>query len=101
VDTANEGAEGHSGSAGTPAHVTCEQITSWIVDYVTGVFDDDTTRAFEAHLHACRDCIAFLNTYRKTIQTVRTLADVDVPGEMVLRVRQFISQQTGSNRPNR
>jgi anti-sigma factor RsiW len=101
VGIANEEGRTHPESGQTPADITCAQVTSLIVDYVTGALDAITTGTFERHLQGCRDCIAFLNTYRKTIQSVRSLADDDVPSEMAERVRQFITQQMRSNRPNR
>lgn len=72
------------------AKITCQHITALILDYVTGELDPDTTVAFEAHLHLCPDCVAFLSTYKKTIQATRSLRYEEIPSEMVTRVRRFL-----------
>ena len=95
MNDANEQGGMRHGSAGMPANLTCEQVTSLIMDYVTGVLDDTTVAAFERHLWGCRDCRAFLNTYRKTLQTTQSLSYDDVPAEMVQRVQQFLNQRLG------
>jgi len=70
--------------------ITCQHITSLILDYVTRDLDPDTTVAFEAHLRICPDCVAFLNTYQKTIQATRSVRYEEIPSEMVNRVRRFL-----------
>lgn len=47
---------------------TCKRATSLLSDYLSGELDAETTLAFEEHLGKCSDCVAFLNTYKKTIQ---------------------------------
>ena len=100
MKNANDKGGSHSGSTGTPAPITCEQVTALVVDYVTGTLDDTTAGAFERHLQRCRDCIAFLNTYQKTIQTTQSLSYDDIPAEMVQRVQQLLSQRLGLHRPH-
>lgn len=73
--------------------MTCEQLTTFIADYLAGELDAETTLAFEQHLQGCSDCLPFLNTYRKTIDTVRSLRDADIPPELQDRVRRFLQQR--------
>jgi anti-sigma factor RsiW len=73
--------------------VTCEQLTTFIADYLAGELDAETTSAFEQHLRGCSDCIPFLNTYRKTIDAVRSLRDADIPPELTDRVRRFLQRR--------
>ena len=54
---------------------------------------------FEAHLHDCADCVAFLNTYRETIRATRTLRVEDIPEEMFNRVQQFLHTQLQGHQP--
>jgi anti-sigma factor RsiW len=84
----------------TPPHVplpledlTCQQVTDVISHYINGEMDAATTRSFEAHLHGCTDCTAFLNTYRGTMRAVRALRYEDVPDEMCNRVQQFLHEK--------
>lgn len=82
------------------ATLTCEQVTSLIVDYVTGALDPAITNAFELHLQGCQDCMAFLNTYKTTIQATRSLSYEEIPAEMVRRVEEFLKQRINSSTAN-
>ena len=79
--------------------LTCQQATDLIVDYVAGEMVPATHAAFEAHLRNCPDCTAFLNTYRETIRTTRTLRHEDVPEEMLKRVEDFLRQRINGTPP--
>jgi anti-sigma factor RsiW len=70
--------------------LTCQQVTDLIADYLAGTLDPETTSAFEEHLRDCRDCVAFLNTYKRTSHMVRSLRCEEVPSEMAERVRCFL-----------
>jgi anti-sigma factor RsiW len=70
--------------------LTCQQVTDLIVDYVTGELDPTTRSVLETHLHNCRDCVAFLNTYRETIRVTRAVRYEDVPTNMLDRVQQAL-----------
>ena len=75
------------------AVLTCEQITDLVLDYVAMVLDKGTTVVFEEHIRKCPDCMAFLNTYRKTIQATQSLRYEDIPADMQNRVRQFLIEK--------
>jgi len=79
---------GRAGSA------ICREITDLLVDYMAGELNPEIVAAFEAHLLLCPDCVAFLNTYKKTVQTTRSLRFGDIPAEMEKRVRQFLGERT-------
>src|ERR1700756_3199822 len=75
------------------AEINCERVTSLIIDYLNEELDRETTLAFEEHLSVCPDCIAFLNTYKKTIQATESLSYEDIPSEIEKRVREFIQKK--------
>jgi anti-sigma factor RsiW len=50
----------------------CQQVTDLLLQYVTGELHPVTTSDFEQHLGICPDCVAFLNTYKKTIELTRS-----------------------------
>jgi anti-sigma factor RsiW len=52
---------------------TCKKATSLIADYLTGTLDPEITNELEHHLGVCPDCVAFLKTYKKTIQVTQSL----------------------------
>jgi anti-sigma factor RsiW len=84
----------------TPA-LTCQQMVEFIADYLTGALDTETTLAFEAHLHGCDDCIAFLETYQRTIATVHSLRFEEIPAELEERLRRFIGTRVRRSEPDR
>ncbi|MGE5444282.1 MAG: anti-sigma factor family protein [Ignavibacteriales bacterium] len=75
------------------AEITCERVASLIMDYLNGELGRETTLAFVEHLSVCPDCIAFLNTYKKTIQSTQSLRYEDIPSETEKRVREFIQKK--------
>lgn len=50
---------------------TCKKATSLILDYLSEELDSETNQSFEDHLSECPDCVAFLNTYKKTMELTR------------------------------
>lgn len=72
------------------AQLTCERVTALIRDYLSGELDPDLASTFEEHLRRCTDCVAFLNTYKQTVQAVQSLSYEELPAEMQIRARQFL-----------
>ena len=52
--------------------MNCESETELIGDYVAGNLTSDQYRAFESHRSGCRDCAAFLATYKRTIDLTKS-----------------------------
>lgn len=75
----------------------CDDITDLILDYLAGELPPDILMEFEEHLRMCPDCVAFLNTYKKTVQVTRSLQYKDIPPAMEKRVRQFLTQKVKSS----
>jgi hypothetical protein len=51
---------------------TCNKEIQFIADYLSSRLDYQQQAAFETHLKACSDCVAFLQTYKKTVELTRT-----------------------------
>ena len=79
----------------------CREITDLLVDYMTGELDPGTLSAFEEHLALCPDCVAFLNTYTKTVQVTRSLRYESIPPQLRKRVREFVHQRIKKGRRGR
>jgi len=47
--------------------VTCRQIDNFLMDYLDGSLGPRQSKAFEHHLSICPDCVAYLDSYRKTV----------------------------------
>lgn len=50
---------------------TCQDEIALIADYLSASLSWPVLRTFEEHLQDCRDCTAFLQTYKKTIEVTR------------------------------
>jgi anti-sigma factor RsiW len=77
-------------------HLTCQQVTDTIVDYITAAMDEPSRQVFASHLSQCPDCQAFLATYQETIRNTHAVRYEAIPGEMLSRVEQFLRTHIAS-----
>jgi hypothetical protein len=73
----------------------CRQIAELLGDYIEGSLPQPTRELIDWHIEGCPPCVAFMNTYRTTVQATRRLPDpVNIPPELrsrllkVLKTRQ-------------
>ena len=83
-------------SRATPAH-TCKQATSLLADYLTGTLAPGVTSELEHHLSACPDCVAFLKTYKKTIEVTQSLLLSGLLPELDRSRRQALHKSIGNH----
>ncbi len=76
-----------------PDSITCRRVTSLIAAYVGGELDPEAAAAFEAHVRDCDDCVAFLNTYRKSVEATRRLRYDTLPPKLQDRALKVIRQK--------
>jgi predicted anti-sigma-YlaC factor YlaD len=48
--------------------MTCQELVEFLADYFGGQLAPETRALFDEHLAECPDCVAYLDTYRQTIQ---------------------------------
>ncbi len=73
--------------------VTCKDLVDLLSEYTDGELDRATARRLEKHLRGCRECTAFLNTFRKTRAMTREAAEAAMPPELRARLRRFLRDQ--------
>ena len=73
------------GSAG-PSEIECRQIAELLGDYLDGSLPRETRELIDFHIDGCAPCVAFLNTYRGTVDAARLLPDVAMPPELKKRL---------------
>jgi anti-sigma factor RsiW len=73
------------GSAG-PSEIECRQIAELLGDYLDGSLPRETRELIDFHIDGCAPCVAFLNTYRGTVDAARKLPDVTIPPELKKRL---------------
>ncbi len=71
----------------------CQDIVEVLDEYLDGALERAEATALEAHLADCRDCMAFLRTYRGTIRTSRQLRENELPAELRERLLAFLRER--------
>jgi len=73
--------------------VSCQEVIELLMDYLDGELPPPRAAALEAHLNGCSPCLAFLNTYRSTIQVSRQLTVDEIPPELTQRLLDFLKRE--------
>lgn len=45
----------------------CQQLISFLMDYVDGELPEDRASTFQMHLDACPECVAYVDSYQRTM----------------------------------
>ena len=69
-----------------PGAVDCRQIADLLGDYLDGTLPKRTRDLLEWHIEACPPCVAFVNTYRGTVNAAAKLRSTDIPPELKQRL---------------
>lgn len=64
----------------------CRRIAELLGDYLEGTLPKPTVELLEWHIEGCAPCVAFVNTYRGTVNATKTLRDVPIPSELKNRL---------------
>jgi hypothetical protein len=75
-----------SGSTDPDSDLPCSQIAELLGDYLEGTLPKRTAELLEFHIDGCPPCIAFVNTYRGTVNATKALRDVPIPPELKSRL---------------
>jgi anti-sigma factor RsiW len=57
--------------------ITCRELLEFIMDYLDGELPPPQHAEFERHMGVCPACVAYLDSYRKTVEIGRELAARD------------------------
>jgi hypothetical protein len=72
---------------------TCNEITDLIFGYLNHTLSPSVRRDFKRHLLICPDCINFLNTYKKTVATARSLRPEEIPTNVRDNILDFLRKR--------
>jgi hypothetical protein len=72
--------------SGNPTDLECRQIADLLGDYFEGSLPRETRELIDFHIDGCPPCVAFLNTYKGTMDATRRLPDVPIPPELKNRL---------------
>lgn len=75
--------------------MTCRELTELLIDFVSDELSPERRQRLEEHLKLCPPCVAYLESYRLTIQLTRRLPCTPLPPELVARLRKAIESEGG------
>ena len=70
----------------------CKDIAELLGDYLDGLLPRHQAEQLAWHLEGCRPCIAFVNTYKGTIDAAKKLKEVEIPPELKKRLIAFLKR---------
>lgn len=69
-----------------PGTLECRQIADLLGDYLDGTLPKRTRDLLEWHIDGCPPCVAFVNTYRGTVDAAAKLRQAEFPPELRQRL---------------
>lgn len=68
----------------------CPDCMDLLADYVDGILPRDKAELIEWHIEGCAPCVAFVNTYKGTVDAARRLRQTTLPPELRDRLIAFL-----------
>jgi anti-sigma factor RsiW len=75
--------------------LTCQDVVGMLVDYLESALRPAAVAAFDAHLDECQECVAYVNTYKKTRELTGRAGRAEMPEEMRARLRALLTRELG------
>ena len=76
--------------------ITCCEVIGMLAEYLDATLAPREAARLDAHLGECTECVAYINTYRRT-REVAVAAARAVPDEMKARLRRFLLEQLAAH----
>jgi anti-sigma factor RsiW len=70
----------------------CPDCMDLLADYVDGSLPKDQAELLEWHLEGCGPCVAFVRTYKGTVDAARRLRETTLPPELKEKLRAFLKR---------
>ena len=77
---------------------TCKEIGELVSDYLHDNLEAQLRSEFEDHLRICPDCVAFMNTFRKTVSVMRSVRSEDMPDDVRRNILTFLKSRARRRR---
>ena len=79
--------------SGGETYVTCEEVITFLLDYLTRELSTEEQAEFDRHLAICPSCRAYLETYREAVRLGRAAMRDDpeeIPAELGAQLARVI-----------
>jgi hypothetical protein len=70
--------------------IQCRECVDLLADYVDGTLPKHQAELLDWHLEGCAPCVAFVNTYRGTVDAARRLRQTTMPPELHQKLIAFL-----------
>ena len=70
----------------------CRECIDLLADYVDGQLPRHKAELLKWHIDGCPPCVAFVNTYRGTVDAARRLRETTLPPELRERLIAFLKR---------
>jgi anti-sigma factor RsiW len=71
---------------------SCQEVVDLLSDYIDGECPPDVRGLIDTHLADCPDCIAFVNTLRKSLVMAKALSYSEIPKEVRVRLHRVLER---------
>lgn len=72
--------------------ITCPELAELLLDFEAGELPTDHREDVEHHLRHCSWCVAYLQSYRLTVQLPHQLPRPPLPSELWTRLRVILAE---------
>ncbi len=55
-------------------YIVCEEVITFLLEYLSGELSDEEQNEFERHLGVCPSCVSYLKTYQETVKLGKAVA---------------------------
>jgi len=73
-------------------NIGCQECMDLLADYVDGALPREQAELLEWHIDSCAPCVAFLNTYRGTMDAAKRLRQATLPPELRDKLIAFLQR---------
>ena len=80
--------------------ITCEEVITFLLDYLSREIDLEARRDFERHLALCPSCAAYLATYEQTVHLGRAALCEELESHPPELGRELVRAILESRRPS-
>src|SRR6185503_19411581 len=75
-----------------PSNLDCRECMDLLSDFVDGSHPKHQAELLEWHLEGCPPCVAFVNTYKGTVDAARRLRETTLPPELQQKLVAFLKR---------
>lgn len=75
--------------------VSCLEVDYFLDDYLEDSLCQDKTEKFQKHISSCEYCAGVVTDTRNLISMARKLADVPMPKDVSIRLRERLRKEIG------